>query len=73
MIRSKNYYLKVLAVQEAHLAVKKEGIMYQYVYQNHIKDIFFISFQTYKRYLTVNAKKALTEISKLEQHESDRD
>lgn len=60
--KSRNYYLKVLAVQDTYQSHKKEGISSRYVYRVYIRQVYFISERTLYHYLTINAKKALSNI-----------
>lgn len=59
-----NLLKKIVAVQEIVLEAKKKGISQKYVYDNQIKDSFFIGPATFNKYLAMNAKKELELIEK---------
>lgn len=59
-----NLLKKIVAVQEIVLEAKKKGISQKHVYDNQIKDSFFISLATFNNYLAMNAKKELEQIEK---------
>lgn len=58
-----NFYLKVLAVQEAYLKNKRDGVSNRYVFRTYIKNTFFINERTMYKYLAINSKRALKEIN----------
>lgn len=54
--------LKAIKVQNITLEHTRKGLPQSWVYENLIKDIFFISERTYYRYLGLNAKKLLKDL-----------
>lgn len=54
-----NLLRKIIAIQDIVLKAKSQGISQKYVYENQIKDVYYISPATFNMYLTVNAKKEL--------------
>lgn len=57
-----NLLKRILEIQEIVLKYKKKGIFQKWVYENIIKDYYFISYSTFNRYLTINAKRELKEL-----------
>lgn len=57
--KSRNFYLKVLSVQEEYQRYKTEGVSSRYIYRTRIRHVYFITERTMYKYLTINAKKAL--------------
>lgn len=52
---------KVVEIQEITMREKRRGMSQQWIYENIIRDQFFISYPTYNRYLTRPAKRELKE------------
>lgn len=57
-----NLLRKILEIQRIVLDHKKKGTYQKWVYDNLIRDRYFISYATFNRYLTINAKKELKEL-----------
>jgi hypothetical protein len=55
---------KIVEVQEITLREKRRGASQQWVYEHLIKDQYFISYSTYNRYLSRNAKAELRKESR---------
>lgn len=55
----RNFLHRVLEVQDAVLKEKKHGTSQIWVYENIVKDRFLISFSTFNRYLSINAKREI--------------
>lgn len=51
---------KVCEIQRITLEHTKRGVTQKYVYENYVKDQFFISRSTYYNYLEMPAKRELT-------------
>lgn len=58
--------LKIIAVQEIVLREKKRGASQRWIFENLIKDVFFISEPAFNKYLARNAKKELKDLEKKE-------
>jgi hypothetical protein len=58
----KNTLLKIVKIQNITLENTRKGITQTWVYNNLIKDQFFLSKRTYDRYLGVPAKKLLKDL-----------
>ncbi len=56
-----NVLRRIIEVQSIVLENKKRGRTQKWVYNNLIKDQFFISFSTFNRYLSLNAKRLMKE------------
>lgn len=69
MYNPENLLKKIIKVQEIVLEQKRRGVSQLWVYENLIREPFFISYSTYNRWLAVNAKRKLKE---LEMRESER-
>lgn len=63
----RNFLIKVCKIQDITLEHTKRGVTQQWVFDNLIKEQFFISISTFYSYLSMNAKR---ELSKLAQEES---
>lgn len=51
-----------LEIQRIVLEHKRKGTYQKWVYDNLIRDRYFISYATFNRYLCINAKKELKEL-----------
>lgn len=58
----RNYLLRVCKVQDITLEHTKRGVTQKWVFDNLIRDKFFISFSTYCSYLGINAKRELAKM-----------
>lgn len=58
----KNTLLKAIKVQNITLEHTRKGVTQEWVFENLVKDNFFISKRTYDRYLSINAKKLLKDL-----------
>lgn len=58
----KHTLLKAIKVQNITLEHTRKGVPQSWVYENCIKEDFYISERTYYRYLGLNAKKLLKEL-----------
>lgn len=70
MAYNRRYYLqRVCKIQDITLQHTRRGVTQKWVYDNLIKEKFFISFSTYCAYLGLNAKRelALLEASQAKQ------
>jgi hypothetical protein len=54
-----NILKKIVEIQDITIEYKKHGSSQKWIYENIIRDRFFISFATYNRYLGVPAKRYL--------------
>lgn len=61
---SRNLLLKIIAIQELVIAGQKRGATQKWVYENEVKDTFFIGYSTFNNYLAVNAKRELEILEK---------
>lgn len=52
----------ILEIQQVVLEHKKKGHYQKWVYENLVRDRYFISYSTFNRYLSVNARKELKEL-----------
>lgn len=59
-----NFLLKVQAVCEIYKQYKKEGVTTGFIYNQYIKDVYFVSRTTFFAYLNINYKKELADIEK---------
>lgn len=59
MYNKKNYYQRVIAIQELTRHYQALGLSNKRIYELHIKDRFFISKRTFDEYLGVPAKREL--------------
>lgn len=57
-----NMLKMILEIQRIVLKHKRKGTYQKWVYNNLIRDRYFISYATFNRYLTINAKKELKEL-----------
>jgi hypothetical protein len=65
------YLKKVLKVQTFYQENWVEGQTMAYVYREHIRDEFFISYICLQRYLGINARREIRQLeSTLESHQS---
>ena len=55
----KNFYLKVLEIQETHKQHSQKGATNVWIYRNLIAPNYFISLKTYYNYLGINARREL--------------
>lgn len=55
----RNYYKRVLEIQEITLEYSKKGWSYKQIYWQKISNRYHISYSTYSNYLGINAKQAL--------------
>jgi hypothetical protein len=53
---------KIIEIQEITLREKKRGASQQWVYEHLVRDQYFISYSTYNRYLSRNAKAELKQV-----------
>lgn len=53
---------KIIEIQDITIHEKKRGVTQKWIYENLIRDQYFISKATYDRYLARNAKKELREL-----------
>mgnify|MGYP000200434083 CR=1 FL=1 len=69
----KNYYQKVLEVQKITIDLQKLGLTNTAIFNNHIRNRFFISKRTFDEYLGVPAALNLQKIieNEIEQRESE--
>jgi hypothetical protein len=67
MAYNRKYLLrKVIKIQALVIAGNKKGVSNKWVYYNEIADVYDISYDTFKRYVGINAKKELDELEKKE-------
>ena len=57
-----NYLQKVAAVNETFIKYTAKGLSNEYIYNNYIKSVFFISRTTFYNYLSIPYKKELKQI-----------
>ena len=57
-----NYLQKVAAVNEIFIKYAAKGLSNEYIYNNYIKNVFFISRTTFYNYLSIPYKKELKQI-----------
>lgn len=57
-----NKLLKVKKVNEVYLKFNKMGVSTEFIYLNHIREVFHIGRSTFYTYLTINYKKELREL-----------
>lgn len=57
-----NYLQKVVAVNEIFIKYAAKGLSNEYIYNNYIKSVFFISRTTFYNYLSIPYKKELKQI-----------
>lgn len=55
----KNYYKRIIEIQNITLEHTQKGVTQEWVYNNIIYPKYFISRATYYRYLSTNAKHAI--------------
>jgi hypothetical protein len=60
-----NFLMRVIEVQNIVLEYKDKDVSQKWIYENLIKERFYISKSTFNRYLAVNAKKELKTIQRL--------
>jgi len=58
----KNLLRKIAQVQNVYLAHKAKGATNEFIYENYIAPVFFISRKTFYNYLATNARKELKEL-----------
>ncbi len=68
----KNYYKKVIAIQEIVLSWQKIGLTNTKIYELHVKDQFHISKSTFDTYLGVPAVRDLNILEKKEAEKSNQ-
>ncbi|WP_370860935.1 hypothetical protein [Parabacteroides faecis] len=56
-----NLLSKIAKIQSIVLENKKKGLSQKWIYENQIKDQFYISYSSFNRYLGINAKAELKE------------
>lgn len=70
MPHSENFLKKVIFVQDIVIQHKRSGATAKWVYENVIKDMPpFISYETFRKYMCINAKAKLTALKNSENHE----
>lgn len=70
MAHSENYLKKVIFVQDIVIEHKNRGTSAKWVYDNVIKDMPpFISYETFRKYMCINAKAKLTALRNNLNHE----
>lgn len=64
MASNRCFFLKrVILVQQITLQYKDRGATQKWIYENVIRDQFFISKSTYDNYLAINAKREIKELN----------
>jgi len=63
----KNLLRKIVEIQTIVLAAKKRGAAQVWIYRNLVSAQYHISESTYNNYLSINAKRELELIDKLEE------
>ncbi|WP_159517707.1 hypothetical protein [Sunxiuqinia indica] len=63
-MKQKSVYLlkRIVKVQEITIREKQRGVSQKWIYENLIRDQFYISLPTYNNYLARNAKRELREL-----------
>ncbi len=60
----RNYFERIVEIQNITLEYKKKGVTQIWIYRNHIEKKYNISLRTYNAYLAINAKKSLQDLNK---------
>jgi len=60
----RNYFERIVEIQNITLEYKKKGVTQIWIYRNHIEKKYHICLRTYNAYLAINAKKSLQDLSK---------
>lgn len=63
----RNLLLKIIEIQGVVLENQRKGITQRWVYKHLIKDRYFISEDTFNKYLARNAKRELDELDRKEE------
>ena len=64
MAYQRKYYLqRVLQVQETYLSQKEHGSTDTWIYRNIIEPQYHISMSTFRKYMGINARKELKELT----------
>jgi len=58
----KNFLIKVINIQQIQIDYNKKGVTNEFIFDNIIQPRYFISRTTFYNYLTINARKELTEL-----------
>ncbi|MDL2254978.1 hypothetical protein LJC38_00150 [Parabacteroides sp. OttesenSCG-928-K15] len=56
--------MKIIEIQNLVLDAKRRGVTQIWVYENQVRDKYFISLATFNNYLSRNARKELSELNK---------
>lgn len=67
---SRNLLNKIVKIQDIVLREKARGATQIWVYDNLIADVYFISYDTFNKYLNRNAKRELELMDKREKENS---
>jgi hypothetical protein len=62
--RKRNLLLKIIKIQDIVLEYKHKGASQRWIYNNIIRDAYYISEYTFNKYLARNAKRELEEMNK---------
>ncbi len=62
----KNLLKRVIAIQNLVLDGQKKGITQKWIYENEVRDIYFISYSTFNNFLVMPAKRELELLEKQE-------
>lgn len=63
----RNLLLKIIEIQGIVLENQRKGVTQRWVYKNLIKDRYFISEDTFNKYLARNAKRELDDLDRKEE------
>jgi hypothetical protein len=65
----KNYYKRVIEIQELTKELQELGLSNTKIYNDHVKDRYFICKNTFDTYLGVPAKRELKKLLQIEQQQ----
>jgi hypothetical protein len=60
---NKNLLQRIIEVQNIVLQYKNKGMSQRDIYRKYIKDVYHISYSTFNRWLAVNAKHELKQLT----------
>lgn len=63
----RNYYAKIVEIQDIVLRGQKRGFSQKEIFYNEIEKVYFISIRTFYNYLDINAKAELKKLDKKEE------
>jgi len=58
----RNQFDRIIAIQEITIEHTNKGVSQEFIYENLIRPVYYISKRTYYNYLSINAKRGIKEL-----------